>query len=128
MLSVHHGECIGVRIVCAFVSCYDLHGYRDGSVLGWSSQSGELQFCQPNCHRDDVVAVDMYGSIVVSGSHDKTVKLWQVSEQGLHIPKLNINVGDRIWALSVQPQGDICCVGSAGYFQVPPLHVFDMER
>lgn len=128
MLSVHQSKCTAVRNVCAFVSCYGLHGCRDGSLRGWCSQSGQLQFCQPHSHRGDVVAVDMCGSMVVSGSHDNTVKLWRVSEQGLIIPKLNIDVGDRIWAVSVQPQGDICCIGSAGYCQVPPLHVFDMER
>lgn len=115
--------------ICLFVSlCFFLCGYRDGSVCGWSSQSGQLQFRQPHSHRGDVIAVDMCGSVVVSGSHDKTVKLWRVSEQGPVIPKLSISLGDRVWALSVQPQGDMCCVGSAGYHQVPPLHVFDMER
>ncbi|KDR10685.1 F-box/WD repeat-containing protein 4 [Zootermopsis nevadensis] len=121
MLSLHQGK-------FSAVSCYDFHDCRDGSVCGWSSNSGQLQFCQRHSHRGDVVAVDMFGNIVVSGSHDKTVKLWRVSEQGLIMLKLNIDVGDRIWAVSVQPQGNICCVGSAGYWQVPPLHVFDMER
>jgi hypothetical protein len=111
-----------------FVSIYGFHDCRDGSVCGWSSQSGQLQFCQPHAHRGDIVAVDMCGNVVVSGSHDRTVKVWQVSEQGLVIPKLSIDVGDRVWALSFRPQGDIFCVGSAGYHQVPPLHVFDIER
>jgi WD40 repeat protein len=97
-------------------------------VCGWSVQSGQLQFHYPCSHKGDFVAVDMCGSVVVSGSHDETVKLWQVSEQGLVIPELSIDVGDRVWALSVQPQGNMCCVGSAGYHQVPPLHVFDMEQ
>ena len=105
-----------------------LYGCRDGSVCGWSIQSGQLQFHYPCSHKGDFIAVDMCGSVVVSGSHDETVKLWQVSEQGLVIPELSIDVGDRVWALSVQPQGNMCCVGSAGYHQVPPLHVFDMER
>lgn len=126
-VSAHHVNTL-LSEMCTFVSCYGLHVCRDGSVRGWSSQSGQQQFCQPYSHSGDVVAVDMCGSIVVSGSHDKTVKFWQVSEQGLIIPKSKIDVGDRIWSLSVQPQGDICCIGSAGYHQVPPLHVFDMER
>lgn len=116
--------------VCRFVSAGGLivSGGRDGSVCGWSVQSGQLQFHYPCSHKGDFIAVDMCGSVVVSGSHDETVKLWQVSEQGLVIPELSIDVGDRVWALSVQPQGNMCCVGSAGYHQVPPLHVFDMER
>lgn len=127
LLSAHLGDYIAVRNMPVFFR-YFFHGYRDGSVCGWSSHSGQLQFRQPHSHRGDVIAVDMCGSVVVSGSHDKTVKLWRVSEQGPVIPKLSISVGDRVWALSVQPQGDMCCVGSAGYHQVPPLHVFDMER
>lgn len=111
-----------------FVLFCGLYGCRDGSVCGWSVQSGQLQFHYPCSHKGDFIAVDMCGSVVVSGSHDKTVKLWRLSEQGLVIPELNINVGDRVWALSVQPQGNMCCVGSAGYHKVPPLHVFDMER
>jgi WD40 repeat protein len=126
-VSAHHVNTL-LSEMWTFVSCYGLHVCRDGSVRGWSSQSGQQQFCQPYSHSGDVVAVDMCGSVVVSGSHDKTVKFWQVSEQGLIVPKSKIDVGDRIWSLSVQPQGDICCIGSAGYHQVPPLHVFDMER
>ena len=111
--------------ICLFCCLYHC---RDGSVCGWSVQSGQLQFHYPCSHKGDFIAVDMCGSVVVSGSHDETVKLWQVSEQGLVIPELSIDVGDRVWALSVQPQGNVCCVGTAGYHQVPPLHVFDMER
>jgi len=111
-----------------FVLFCCLYVCRDGSLCGWSVQSGQLQFHYPCSHTGDFIAVDMCGSVIVSGSHDETVKLWQVSEQGLVIPELSIDVGDRVWALSIQPQGNMCCVGSAGYHQVPPLHVFDMER
>ncbi|XP_069698480.1 F-box/WD repeat-containing protein 4 [Periplaneta americana] len=116
--------------VCRFVSVDGLivSGGRDGSICGWSSDSGRLQFCHSGSHRADIVTVDMCNGIVVSGSHDKSVKVWGVSEQDVLCPRLSIDVGDRIWSIALRSQGDLCCVGSAGHQRIPPLHLFDMER
>ena len=100
-------------------------GGRDQSLFGWNSITGDFLFAKRYCHGSEVSAVDVsgQGSIVVSGSRDRTVKIWSLfsnnddcssmmmqsnnninnknvnNNNGNALPRLvgTVDIGDRIW-------------------------------
>jgi F-box/WD-40 domain protein 4 len=72
-------------------------GGRDQSLFGWNAQTGDFAFAKRYCHGSEVSAVDVSGggSIVISGSRDKTVKIWSLvpfNDNNINNSSNNINV------------------------------------
>lgn len=115
--------------VCRFVETENviISGGRDGALCGWSSDSGELVLCKRDCHMSDINAVSIINDTLISGSRDKTIKFWRWQQDPYFDPLRTINVRDRVWCTSANPKGNLCAIGSSGYHQVPPLHLYDLE-
>lgn len=80
-------------------------------------------------HSTDVNAVEETSQVVISGSGDGIIKLWErPSETMTNVPSKCLNVDDRIWSLSADPMGQKFSVGSSGIGEGAPLHIFDIER
>lgn len=112
-------------------------GGRDRTLVGWwchqSDTAYEFAFARRYCHGSEVSAVDVacYGSMVISGSRDRTVKMWQVPATNNDTISLahTVNIGDRIWSVAASPNstsGGWVAVGSAGLCGVPSLHLLDV--
>lgn len=129
--------------ICKFVvrSDYIISGHRDGSLKFWSlTNSGPLHYDGTNylvdhlcynieeAHSTDVNAVEETSQVVISGSGDGIIKLWErPSETMTNVPSKCLNVDDRIWSLSADPMGQKFSVGSSGIGEGAPLHIFDIE-
>ncbi|KAJ9578273.1 hypothetical protein L9F63_005494, partial [Diploptera punctata] len=114
--------------ICRFVETGELivSGGREGCVYGWTKDDGRLKFRHEyNEYISDVAAVGVCKDVVVSGLENGTLNVTRFSKR---LPDLSLNLRDRIWSLAVQPLKDLCCVGTAGYYKVPSLHLYNLER
>jgi len=107
-------------------------GGRDRSLCAWSASSGEFLFARRYCHGGEITAVDVtgHGSVIVSGSRDKTVLVWAVQADPVKEALLPVlawqhSVEDRVWAVSVSP-ASVLAVGTAATRNVPPLRLYDL--
>ena len=76
-------------------------GGRDQSLFGWSSLTGDFSFAKRYCHGSEVSAVDVScgGSVVISGSRDRTVKsgsLFSTNNENSNIVINNKNSNNNI--------------------------------
>ncbi len=130
-------------------------GGRDATLLGWSADGGEFLFAKRYCHGGELSAVDVdarrgSSGVVVTGSRDRTVKVWSLATLENNSGGCNdnnnasrsasaasgfpeqsgcIDLGDRVWSLACDPfGGHRVAVGSAGLGGVPALHMLDLFR
>lgn len=109
-------------------------GGRDRSLCAWSANSGNFLFARRYCHGGEISAVDVTsrGRVLVTGSRDKTVLVWNVRQDPdrdalLPIPTLQLQAEDRVWSLAVSPEdGRSLVVGTAGTRGVAPLRLYDL--
>lgn len=89
-----------------------------------------MLFDIPNAHGCDVTCVDMNLDIFVTGSRDKSFKIWQMLDENLVCPNVykGVEIGDKIWSLGLSPKSLQIAIGSAGYEKITPLHIFDLHR
>lgn len=107
-------------------------GGRDRALCGWSATSGQFLFARRYCHAGEVTAVDVaaQGRLIVTGSRDKHLLVWNVQEDPdrealLPVPVHRACVEDRVWSLATNPTG-LLCVGTAGTRGVAPLKLYDL--
>ena len=106
-------------------------------------------FAKRYCHGSEISAVDVMrtSNLVITGSRDKTVKIWTLDsynssdssggsaderpsyERGRAFPKVvnTLHLMDRVWSLAADPCGQRIAVGTAGLKGIPSLHVIDLE-
>jgi len=101
-------------------------GDTDGSLLVWRASSGKLQFKVPQCHSSEISSVGLHKNLIVSGSRDRTVKVWQYSWRNLREVH-EINVEDRVLSLDIDPSGSVLCTGTGGHFNVAPSQLYDLS-
>ncbi|XP_075072381.1 F-box/WD repeat-containing protein 4 isoform X2 [Mixophyes fleayi] len=89
--------------VCRFVvtNSHIISGGGDGKIaLHKVHSSASIQF---TAHEQDVNCVDCHGGIIVSGSRDRTARVWSLSSsrdwQCLH----TIQTEDRVWSVAISP-------------------------
>jgi len=130
-----------------------ISGGRDRALFGWNAETGEFMFSKRFCHGSEVSAVDIMTrhGLIVTGSRDKTVKIWTLDNsylsssggdssggsaderaydpKGRTFPQTvnTLNLRDRVWSLAADPGGRRVVVGTAGLAGVPSLHVIDLE-
>jgi len=97
-----------------------------GSLLVWRASSGKLQFKKSKCHSSEISTVGLHKNLIVSGSRDKTVKIWQHSWRDLHIIQ-EIILEDRVLSLDIDPSGSVLCTGTGGHFNVSPSQLYDLS-
>ncbi|XP_063817953.1 F-box/WD repeat-containing protein 4 isoform X2 [Pseudophryne corroboree] len=89
--------------VCRFVvtNSHIISGGGDGKIAVHKvHSSASIQF---TAHEQDVNCVDCHGGIIVSGSRDRTARVWSLSSsrngQCLH----TIQTDDRVWSVAISP-------------------------
>jgi len=107
-------------------------GGRDRSLCGWSQHSGQFLFARRYVHGGEITAVDVTGrgAVVVTGSRDKNILVWNIQEDPdrdalLPVPVQRTCVEDRVWSVAANELG-ILAVGTAGTRGVPPLRLYDL--
>jgi len=107
-------------------------GGRDRSLCGWSQHSGQFLFARRYVHGGEITAVDVTGrgAVVVTGSRDKNILVWNIQEDPdrdalLPVPVQRTCVEDRVWSVAANELG-ILAVGTAGTRGIPPLRLYDL--
>ncbi|XP_068111768.1 F-box/WD repeat-containing protein 4 [Hyperolius riggenbachi] len=113
--------------VCHFVvtNSHIISGGGDGKiVLHKVHSSVSVQF---NAHEQDVNCVDCHGGIIVSGSRDRTARVWSLSSnmdaQCLH----TIQTDDRVWSIAINPLLSSFVTGTACCLHTSPLRIWDLQ-
>lgn len=117
-----------IEDVCRFV-CRDgliVSGGRDGAICGWDEENGQFLFYLRRCHNSDINSVDIWNNVIVSGSRDKNVKIW-VRQNGSTSCQHMLQIRDRVWSVAIPSCGRSLLTGSAGYNNIPPLQLYDIE-
>jgi len=108
-------------------------GGRDKSLCGWNANSGHFLFARRYCHAGEITAVDVAarGQVIVTGSRDKHMIVWNLQEDPdrdialLPIPVHRMCVEDRVWSVAASKTG-LVCVGTAGTRGTCPLRLYDL--
>jgi F-box/WD-40 domain protein 4 len=114
--------------VCRFVKKknYILSGQTDGSLWLWSVKDRKFVFDWENCHRADINTVDMSDGIMVTGSRDNYVKIWQKGDSS---SCQKIDLRDRVWSVALSEENtSLLAIGTAGTSDISTVTVFDMSN
>ncbi|KAM9327223.1 F-box/WD repeat-containing protein 4 [Gastrophryne carolinensis] len=113
--------------VCRFVvtDSHLISGGGDGRIaLHKVHSSVSMQF---SAHQQDVNCVDCHGGIIVSGSRDRTARVWSLSSgtdaQCLH----TIQTDDRVWSIAINPLLSSFVTGTACCHHTSPLRIWDLQ-
>ncbi|XP_068053968.1 F-box/WD repeat-containing protein 4 isoform X3 [Anomalospiza imberbis] len=113
--------------VCRFVLVNSniVSGGGDGSiVLHKIHGSYSVKF---SAHEQEVNCVDFQGGLIVSGSRDRTAKVWSLSAgrvgQCLH----TVQTEDRVWSIAISPLLSSFVTGTACCGHISPLRIWDLE-
>ncbi|XP_030807573.1 F-box/WD repeat-containing protein 4 isoform X3 [Camarhynchus parvulus] len=113
--------------VCRFVlvNSHIVSGGGDGSiVLHKLHGSCSVKF---SAHEQEVNCVDFQGGLIVSGSRDRTAKVWSLSAgrvgQCLH----TVQTEDRVWSIAISPLLSSFVTGTACCGHISPLRIWDLE-
>uniref|UniRef100_A0A7M4F430 Uncharacterized protein n=1 Tax=Crocodylus porosus TaxID=8502 RepID=A0A7M4F430_CROPO len=114
--------------VCRFVlaDSHIVSGGGDGNIILHEMHgSYSVKFL---AHEQEVNCVDFRGGIIVSGSRDRTAKVWSLSPsrvgQCLHM----IQTEDRVWSVAISPLLSSFVTGTACCGHTSPLRIWDLER
>ncbi|NXT57904.1 FBXW4 protein, partial [Pluvianellus socialis] len=113
--------------VCRFVlvNSHIVSGGGDGNiVLHKIRGSYSVKF---SAHEQEVNCVDFQGGLIVSGSRDRTAKVWSLSAgrvgQCLH----TVQTEDRVWSIAISPLLSSFVTGTACCGHTSPLRIWDLE-
>lgn len=106
-------------------------GCLDGSIHVWDSLGAHTEITGAHCV--DTQAVDSYGSTVVSGSRDATLKVFSVQyddNRGISgvKEKCCFPVGDRVWSVSLSQCSHFCACGTAFCDGDAPVSIIDLDK
>lgn len=115
--------------VCHFVCKEGLcvSGGNDGSIAVWKASSGTVLHRRRYCHSKPISSVDISNNIVVTGSRDKTIKVWTLNERHASTLSLFIAIWDRVCSVAIMEEKQLLLSGSAGCNGAPPLQAFDLS-
>jgi len=96
----------------------------DNSIRSWDLQTGKCKDIFRG-HSSDVNSVDCFDDVIVSGSKDKTVKVWSLQDLScVH----TVHVEDNVWSVSPNPSFRSVVSGSSGHTRgVSPLQLWDID-
>lgn len=113
--------------VCRFVlvNSHIVSGGGDGNiVLHKIHGSYSVKF---SAHEQEVNCVDFQGGLIVSGSRDRTAKVWSLAAgrvgQCLH----TVQTEDRVWSIAISPLLSSFVTGTACCGHTSPLRIWDFE-
>uniref|UniRef100_A0A3B3RAR5 F-box and WD repeat domain containing 4 n=1 Tax=Paramormyrops kingsleyae TaxID=1676925 RepID=A0A3B3RAR5_9TELE len=114
--------------VCRFVltDTHLISAGGDGKIIAhhrWGCQWVEL--CG---HGQEVNCVDSQGGVIVSGSRDRTARVWTLSSEQLGGCLHTIPMLDRVWSVAISPSQSSFVTGTACCENSTPLRIWDTER
>lgn len=119
-----HSDDVG-RFVCKRGLC--ISGGSDGSFVIWKSHRGSTLHHRRYCHAKAISSVDYCQNTVVTGSRDKTIKIWSLNEKFVSTLASTIRLRDRVCSVAIMEDSQLLLSGSAGCHGVPPLQAFDLN-
>ncbi|XP_023571331.1 F-box/WD repeat-containing protein 4 isoform X4 [Octodon degus] len=78
-------------------------------------------------HEQEVNCVDCKGGVVVSGSRDRTAKVWPWSSGRLGQCSHTIQTEDRVWSVAISPLLSSFVTGTACCNHFSPLRIWDLN-
>lgn len=79
-------------------------------------------------HKQEVNCVDCKGGVIVSGSRDRTAKIWTLTSDRLGECLHTIPTYDRVWSVAISPSLCTFVTGTACCENFAPLRIWDTER
>lgn len=112
--------------VCHFV-CKDglvVSGGSEGSLCIRTAAEGLYVHERWHYNSKAINSVDYCNNVVVTGSQDRTVKVWSLTAE---FQRYAIHIWDRVCSVAVLESNPILLVGSAGCNGIAPLQAFDLS-
>ncbi|XP_073729404.1 F-box/WD repeat-containing protein 4 isoform X2 [Misgurnus anguillicaudatus] len=79
-------------------------------------------------HKQEVNCIDCKGGVIVSGSRDRTAKIWTLTSDRLGECLHTIPTYDRVWSVAISPSLCTFVTGTACCENFAPLRIWDTER
>ncbi|XP_030627408.1 LOW QUALITY PROTEIN: F-box/WD repeat-containing protein 4 [Chanos chanos] len=79
-------------------------------------------------HNQEVNCIDCKGGLIVSGSRDKTARIWSLSSNRLGECLHTVPTYDRVWSVAISPSVGTFVTGTACCENFAPLRIWDTER
>ncbi|XP_052468927.1 F-box/WD repeat-containing protein 4 isoform X4 [Carassius gibelio] len=79
-------------------------------------------------HNQEVNCIDCKGGVIVSGSRDKTAKIWALGPDRFGQCLHTIPTYDRVWSVAISPSQCNFVTGTACCENFAPLRIWDTER
>ncbi|XP_055976826.1 F-box/WD repeat-containing protein 4 [Sorex fumeus] len=80
-----------------------------------------------SAHEQEVNCVDSKGGIIVSGSRDRTAKVWPLASGRLGQCLHTIQTEDRVWSIAISPLLSSFVTGTACCGHYSPLRIWDLN-
>ncbi|XP_041124536.1 F-box/WD repeat-containing protein 4 [Polyodon spathula] len=113
--------------VCRFIvtESHLISAGVDGKIILHQKQgSFSMEY---SAHNQEVNCIDSKGGVIVSGSRDRTARVWSLSSNRLGECLHTIPTLDRVWSLAISPSQSSFVTGTACCGHVAPLRIWDME-
>ncbi|XP_063289640.1 F-box/WD repeat-containing protein 4 [Pelobates fuscus] len=113
--------------VCRFVisNSHVISGGGDGKIALHKIHSPtSILF---TAHEQDVNCVDGRGGILVSGSRDRTTRVWSLASNRLGQCLHTIQTEDRVWSIAINPLLSSFVTGTACCGHISPLRIWDLQ-
>ncbi|CAL8368289.1 F-box/WD repeat-containing protein 4 [Gadus morhua] len=118
VFSGHRGD------VCRFTltDSHLISGGSDGKILVHNRRGhGRVELLG---HNQEVNCLDARGGLIVSGSRDRTARIWTSSST---VPRDTVALYDRVWSVAISPALSSFVTGTACCENFSPLRVWDVE-
>uniref|UniRef100_A0A3Q2DIA3 F-box and WD repeat domain containing 4 n=1 Tax=Cyprinodon variegatus TaxID=28743 RepID=A0A3Q2DIA3_CYPVA len=76
-------------------------------------------------HSQEVNCLDTKNGLIVSGSRDRTARMWTLTSSS---PLATISMIDRVWSVAISPTQSSFVTGTACCEDASPLRIWDVER
>ncbi|XP_078268919.1 F-box/WD repeat-containing protein 4 isoform X2 [Rhinoraja longicauda] len=113
--------------VCRFVlnESQVVSGGGDGKIIVYDTCNS---FCtEYSAHNQEVNCIDSRGHVIVSGSRDKTARIWSLDSNRLGECLHTIRTEDRVWSIAISPTLSSVMTGTACCGHASPLRIWDLQ-
>lgn len=113
--------------VCRFVlnESQVVSGGGNGKIIVYDTCNS---FCtEYSAHNQEVNCIDSRGHVIVSGSRDKTARIWSLNSNRLGECLHTIRTEDRVWSIAINPTVSSVLTGTACCGHASPLRIWDLQ-
>ncbi|KAJ8402737.1 hypothetical protein AAFF_G00364090 [Aldrovandia affinis] len=114
--------------VCRFVltDTHLISAGGDGKIILHNRRNSSSMECSG--HKQEVNCIDSKGGVIVSGSRDRTARIWALSSNRLGECLHTIQTFDRVWSVAINPSQSSFVTGTSCCYNLAPLRIWDTER